>query len=98
MDYRLCTVTVCVGGLVGRIVLGTLLVWQPISGWLTDVYAKQQHRILLFSAVVELAMLGAMLAVILFSSSFNPWSVLGFQVWRLSLGLATPQSLIYSCC
>ncbi len=62
------------------IVLFSMLVWAPLSGWLTDVYAKQQHWFLLWCSIAEAASLVAMLMVILYIPSFNPWVILGIQV------------------
>jgi hypothetical protein len=57
-----------------------MLAWRPFSGWLTDVYAFQQHWILLACSIIELLMLVAMLIVIIAAPGFQPWSILGFQV------------------
>ena len=57
-----------------------MLAWRPLSGWITDVYAFQQHWMLLATSVIELLMLIGMLLVILYGGAFNPWLVLGFQV------------------
>jgi hypothetical protein len=57
-----------------------MLAWRPLSGWITDVYAFQQHWMLLACSLTELLMLIAMLVVIIVAPGFHPWSILGFQV------------------
>ena len=62
------------------IVLFSMLVWAPLSGWLTDTYANQQHWFLLWCSVAEAAALAAMMVVVSFAGEFDPWAILAIQV------------------
>ncbi len=63
-----------------RITLCIMLLWRPVSGWLTDTFARQQHWVLLGACLTELLMLIAMLLVVLLGHRFNPWLILCFQM------------------
>ncbi len=68
------------------IVLFGMLAFAPLSGWLTDVYAKQQGWFILVCSVLELLALAGMLVVVLFMKDYNPWIILVLQVSRCVVG------------
>ncbi len=60
--------------------MALMLAWRPLSGWITDAFAKQQHFVLLTASLVELSTLIVMVLVTVFMKNFNPWILLGLQV------------------
>ncbi len=75
------------------IVLFGMLAFAPLSGWLTDVYAKQQGWFILVCSVLELLALAGMLVVVLFMKDYNPWIILVLQASRAVVG--SVQSLYF---
>ena len=67
-----------------------MLGWRPLSGWITDAFAPQQHWVLLAASLLELATLVVMLLVPVFVTGFNAWIVLGLQVCAAEFRLPGP--------